>query len=135
MKIAILVLIAHLIITAYADDLDRSKKLGYQGFNAEGDSVEKTLAKLKDDPEVNIRVSEGWTIATKESGRVIWSFTPINHPANPSFVKREIVERDGSIFIDTSASCSSTKEICDKLVQDFVDLNNKILENINRQNN
>ena len=135
MRIAILVVVTQLIITVYADELDQSSELGYQGFNTEGDSVESTLAKLKNDPEVNIRVSEGWAIATKEGGRIIWSFTPINHPANPSFVKREIVERDGSIYIDTSASCSSTKEICDKLVQDFVDLNNRIVENINRQNN
>lgn len=104
--------------------------LGYQGYSKEGEAVGETLTRLKSDPNVKVRTDRGWTIVTSESGRIIWSFTPVDHPAHPAYVKREVIEKDGTIYIDTSARCGAEKSVCDKLVQDFIDLNNKVRENM-----
>jgi len=108
----------------------RESDLGYEGFNKADSSVEATLEKLKVDPRVSIRNNNGWTIATLDTGRVLWSFTPKGHPAHPSFVKREVIEKDGSVYIDTTARCSAEKSVCDQLVRDFIELNNKIQRNM-----
>ncbi|WP_444942762.1 molecular chaperone DnaJ [Microbulbifer sp. ZKSA006] len=114
-----------LMIGACASTTEESN-LGYEGFNKAGISVGATLTELKSDPKVSIRNSKGWTIATLDTGRVMWSFTPQGHPAHPSFVKREVIEKDGSVYIDTTARCGAEKSICDQLVRDFIELNNKI---------
>jgi hypothetical protein len=45
-------------------------------------------------------------------------------------VKREIVEKDGSIHINMTAKCGATKDICDKLVQQFIALNDKVKQSM-----
>ena len=104
--------------------------LGYQGQNSSGLGVNELLSKLKSDPEVNVRVERGWQIAEVKSERALYSFTPESHPAHPSYVKREVVEKDGSIFMETSARCGAEKTVCDQLIRDFIELNNKVKENI-----
>ncbi len=122
-KFIVLVFISVFLGACASDPKD---ELGYDGFNRGGETVEETLSRLREDPSVSIRNERGWTVATKESGRIIWSFTPTEHPAHPSFVKREVIEKDGSIYIDTSARCGAQKSVCDQLVQDFVELNNNV---------
>lgn len=101
--------------------------LGYQGRSSTKElSVGELLARLEVDPTVQMRVENGWKIAVCNSGRVLYSFTPNTHPAHPSYVKREVVEKDGAIYIQTSASCGAEKNICDKLIRDFIELNNKV---------
>ncbi len=104
--------------------------LGYQGYSKDGEAVGEMLGRLKSNPNMKVRMDRGWTIVTSDSGHTLWSFTPEGHPAHPSYVKREVIEKDGSIYIDTSARCGAEKSVCDKLVQDFIDLNNKVLENM-----
>jgi len=87
-------------------------------------SVAEALAALKTKPGVEIRVENGWTIAG--DGMTLWSFTPEGHPAHPSAVKREVVERDGRTVIEMAVLCQSTKEPCDQLVRDFSKLNDNI---------
>lgn len=105
-------------------------EMGYEGYKRSVETVEETLVRLRKDPFISVRKDRGWTIATKEAGGVVWSFTPLEHPAHPSFVKREVIEKDGSIYIDTSARCGAQKHVCDKLVQDFIQLNNKVRESM-----
>ena len=104
--------------------------LGYQGQNNSGLGVNELLSQLKSNPEVNVRVERGWQIAEVKSERALYSFTPESHPAHPSYVKREVVEKDGSIYIETSARCGAEKTVCDQLIRDFVKLNNKVKEDI-----
>ncbi len=111
--------------------LNAQEELGYQGQSTEkGQSVEKVLAELKLNPEIEMRKNRGWTIARSDTLRSIWSFAPENHEAYPSYVKREVVEENGTVFIETTAQCGATKTVCDKLVQDFITLNNQVRENI-----
>ena len=104
--------------------------LGYQGYSSESEAVGEMLRRLKSDPNMKVRMDRGWTIVSSDSGRTLWSFTPEDHPAHPSYVKREVIEKNGAIYIDTSARCGSGKLVCDKLVRDFIDLNNKVRVNI-----
>ena len=115
----------------YADD-----ELGYKGKTGkDSETAKETLERLQKDPDVVIANSDGWTIVTSRSQQTIWSFTPANHPAHLSYVKRKVVERDGSIYIDTSAKCGAEKHICDKLVRDFIELNNRVSEDVSSKKN
>jgi hypothetical protein len=104
--------------------------LGYQGQSRLGLGVNELLAQLKSDPEVIVRVERGWQIVEVKSERALYSFTPESHPAHPSYVKREVVEKDGSIYMETSARCGAEKTVCDQLIKDFIELNNRVKENI-----
>ena len=106
-----------------------AEELGYSGYKTEGKSVEETLSDLKNDKSYEVYVQGGWTIASSKEG-VMYSFTPSDHPAHPSFVERRVIERDGSIYIDMSARCGASKEVCDDLVRSFQELNKKIIESI-----
>ena len=100
--------------------------MGYHGFNDDRAAVAKTLSKLKSDPAVTIRMERGWTIATSTESKAMWSFTPLDHPAHLAFIKREVLERAGTIYLDTSARCSAEKAVCNQLVSDFIGLNETI---------
>lgn len=106
------------------------ESLGYQGQNKGGVSVSELLEKLKSDPAVQVREERGWQIAEVKSERALYSFTPATHPAHPSYVKREVVEKDGSVYIETSAKCGAQKNVCDQLIRDFIELNNKVKNSV-----
>ena len=120
----IVVLIGCSSTTPVKDDV------GYQGQNSSGLGVNELLSQLKSDPEVNVRVERGWQIAEVKSERTLYSFTPESHPAHPSYVKRKVVEKDGSVYMETNARCGAEKAVCDQLIRDFIELNNKVRQNI-----
>ena len=103
--------------------------LGYTGHNKEGQSVGEKLNDLKGDKSFSVYEKNGWTIASSQAG-VIYSFTPINHPAHPAYVERRVIERDGTIYIDMSARCGASKVACDDLVKSFQELNKKIIQSM-----
>ncbi|MDZ4372375.1 MAG: hypothetical protein U1C74_13255 [Phenylobacterium sp.] len=72
----------------------------------------------------------GWTIAEERSSSTLWSFTPANHPAHPSAVKRQLVNEGGNVNLKMSISCSATKAVCDALVRDFEALNQQMIKAI-----
>ena len=90
-------------------------------------TVAEALAALKAKPGVEISNEDGWTIIA--DGLALWSFTPEVHPAHPTAVKREVIERDGKVVIEMAVLCQSTKEPCDQLVREFAERN----ENMRRQ--
>ena len=108
--------------------------LGYKGRNGKVfgyESVELALEALRNKPNVDISEKAGWTIVNDNSERALWSFAPFNHSAYPSVVRRAVVEKNGQIFIETQVRCGAKKVDCDKLVQDFIELNNKVTQEIN----
>jgi hypothetical protein len=62
----------------------------------------------------------------------LWSFTPVDDPAHPGAVRRTIVERDGTLFVDMGILCQATKAACDQLAADFTALNAKMREDLAR---
>lgn len=129
MKIRILTFLTLMFVLVPFSNADGD--LGYQGKNNDGLSPEDLLSQLKSDGETLIRMERDWTVATSNKLRVIWSFPPEQHPAYPSFVKREVIEKDGSVYMETSVRCGAEKIECDKLVKDFIELNSHIKNAVN----
>ena|GEM_PF-1999519 len=116
LKVAILIIMVSSTSALYAGE-----ELGYKGKTfPKGKSIAKLLIELNENPDVNIRKNKGWTIASSEKLRTIWSFVPKDHEAYPSYVKREMVERDATFSFETTAESGAGKQIRDKLVQDFI---------------
>jgi hypothetical protein len=89
-------------------------------------SVAEALEALRLRSDVDFFVQAGWTVVQDRAAATTWSFTPPNHPAHPTAVKRAIVERDGTLFVDMSVLCQAEKPACDKLVAEFQELNEKM---------
>ena len=73
----------------------------------------------------------GWTIIeiTDGEGEVQWSFTPADHPAHPSVVKRTVVEHGDEVSSDTRVRCEAAPAPCDRLFEEFVKIGEQIPRN------
>lgn len=96
-------------------------------------SVAAALADLRARGDVAISDKDGWTIVEDRAAGTFWSFTPPDHPAYPAAVKRMITERDGEVFIETRTLCQAEKAACDKLVDEFTELNKEIVESARKE--
>ena len=95
-------------------------------------TVEEALAAVKTKPGVQVEIAQpdGWTIVN-EPANVQWSFTPSSHPANPAVVRRELkANGGGDLSIQMSALCQAEKAECDKLLEDFKELNERIRQSV-----
>jgi hypothetical protein len=108
-----------------ANDGGKSNPIGYS-------TVSEALTALTLNPEAVVRVQDGWTIVEvrEEKQQSLWSFTPPDHPAHPAALKRTIYEKDGSVMMQTNALCQASKRECDKLMQEFAELERQIRERI-----
>jgi hypothetical protein len=107
---------------AHAQKVERSSSIGYP-------TVAAALADLKSNPNASVREQEGWTIIRVQEGEkqsAIWSFSPIGYPAYPAAVKRTIYEQDGVVMMKTNALCQASKVECDKLMEQFNELEQRI---------
>jgi hypothetical protein len=86
-------------------------------------SVAAALTALRAGGVAKFSTADGWTIATDEASRTIWSFSPPGHPAHPAVVKRQIVTRGGGSSIEMSVLCEASKVACDELVDIFNRMN------------
>ena len=98
------------------------------------ESVEEALNAMKNSPGAAVRYENGWTVVNFQNKRILWLFTPEDHPAHPSAVKREVVHNDKGISLDMNVSCKSTKEACDQLVEEFELLNESIRQKMRLEN-
>ncbi len=95
-------------------------------------TVAEALAALKSKPGVRVELTkpDAWVIVS-EPENIQWSFTPSTHSAYPAVVRRAImVNADGGVFIETSSLCQAQKASCDKLVEDFKELNERIRQSV-----
>jgi len=94
--------------------------------------IEAQMA-LESKPGISIRHEQGWTIVKdlKDSqGLALWSFTPPDHPAHPSAVKRVIFQKDGKVWMDMAVSCGASKEVCDSLVRQFHGVTERVQQSL-----
>ena len=107
-----------------ADDTGNNNSIGYP-------SVKAALSALQasQDPETTITSFQGWTLATigKSWNKTMWSFTPENHPAHPAAVKREVLTKDGTVYIRMNILCEADEPACNSLKADFEQRNKVIL--------
>jgi hypothetical protein len=95
-------------------------------------TVKEALDTLKSRKSANISLQGGWTIVNDSGESTIWSFTPSNHPAHPSVVKRTIVSDKGQIGVEMSALCEAQKAACDGLMAEFTELNNQMASDVQK---
>ncbi len=98
-------------------------------------SPEAALAALRAKPGVAIREEQGWIVISDDEGHAhaVWTFTTGAQPAHPAAVKRTIIERDGSIFIEMDVMCGGSKEDCDALVREFQELTERMRQAASRK--
>ena len=91
-------------------------------------TIEEAYNALKADSAVGMKEYEGWTIFNqKGDGKyILWSFTPDDHPAHPSAIRREIVKKGDQILIKMDALCYSNQLDCDLLIDQFKNINERI---------
>lgn len=101
----------------------RNASIGYP-------SVAAALGALRARKDVKVSVQGGWTVVTEQDGLTLWSFTPEGHPAYPAAVRRQVVQKDGAWYVNMNALCEATKVACDKLMEDFKVLNERMRQSI-----
>jgi len=93
-------------------------------------SVQEALVALRADTSISESEQGGWLIFADAAHHTLWSFTPSAHPAHPSAVRREAIERDGAVYMQMSVLCQADKAACDQLVRDFQRLNEQMSQAI-----
>ena len=104
---------------------ERRSSIGYA-------SVQEALDALSSKPGVQIQTTkpDGWTIIN-EPGNIQWSFTPSGHYAYPAAVRRAVkVNPVGDVYIEMTGLCQAEKAPCDRLMDEFKDLNERIRQSV-----
>jgi hypothetical protein len=71
-------------------------------------------------------------ISDKAKGTV-WTFTVPGHPAHPSVVCRRPVQEGAEMRLQTQVQCNAIETECQKLVKAFQELNQRMLQELRRQ--
>jgi uncharacterized protein DUF4019 len=79
-------------------------------------TVQTALEALQKKAGVTFRTQDGWLIAQDDEDRAVYLFTPREHPAYPTVIKRSVFNRDGSAHIGTDALCEAGEAVCDALM-------------------
>ena len=104
-------------------------KIGYESPRA-------AYVALSKDPGARLqRNAEGWQIVHVADGphEGIWTFAPQTHPSFPSVVKRQVIERDGHLFIGMDILCGGSKSTCDQYVAEFVKMNEQMTKELSEK--
>jgi len=90
-------------------------------------SVENALNKLKNKSSANTSYQAGWTIISlvENGNHVIWFFSPKKHTAYPAVIKKSIVAKGNGIETKIVTLCEAPKPDCDKLIEQFKNINNE----------
>jgi hypothetical protein len=88
------------------------------------------LAKVEKLPEVHR--DKGYVALHDKERRTTWTFTLAGHPAHPSAVCRRPVEDGGRWRIEMSVSCRAADDECEKLVDGFEKLNERLLRELEK---
>jgi len=91
-------------------------------------SVADALASFSTRSDISLSTEDGWTVVVERDAAVVWSFVPKGHPAYPAVVKRTIVSRPDGVYVQMASLCESSVQACDRLVQEFRDLNSQLGE-------
>jgi hypothetical protein len=92
-------------------------------------SVAAALSALQAKPGVKFTRNADWTIANDTDGS-IWSFAPSSHFAYPAVGQRQLIQRDGGFFVQTRILCEAQKAACDRLRDDYNELDRRMTEAI-----
>ena len=117
-------LVAGLACPARADDLCG------RPMEAPGTLFER-LAKTEELPEIHR--DKGYVALHDKTRDITWTFTLAGHPAHPSAVCRRPVPEGGKLRIEMSVSCRAAEAECEKLVDGFEKLNERMLQDLEKR--
>ena len=63
----------------------------------------------------------------------IWTFTVPGHPAHPSVVCRRPVQDGADLRLEMNVQCNAPEAECQKLVQSFQELNQRMMREMRKQ--
>lgn len=98
-------------------------------------TVNAAMDALLDNRDASVTMKAGWTSfeETVDGQPVHWSFTPENHAAHPSAVRRAPIEKDGELWVQMSWRCEAKPAACETLLQEFRALNAATLQEFKRR--
>ena len=94
-------------------------------------SVAQALADLqsRDGQSTIVTHADGWTIVNEPAAGAQWSFVPKDHAAYPAAVRRVILRGPSrAVSVDTQSLCEGPAPACEKLLQEFEALNERIVQ-------
>ena len=91
-------------------------------------NVQEAYDALDSNPSAKLTEYEGWSIFNikQDNKYILWSFTPEDHSAHPAAIRREVVSKEGEVYISMSALCHAGKWNCDQLIEEFKLINENI---------
>ena len=108
-----LALIVGACMSAFADEPVPPGKSGI-----EYSTLEEALAALHAKAGVTFKKQNGWLVATDSNPIVVWLFTPPGHPAYPSMIKQQIINKPDGAYMDRAIRCLASKAVCDRYFGD-----------------
>jgi hypothetical protein len=95
------------------------------------DALFERLAKTEKLPEIHR--DKGYVALYDKARDTTWTFTLAGHPAHPSAVCRHPVQEGDRLRIEMSVSCRAVEAECEKLVDGFEKLNERMLQDLEKQ--
>ena len=82
-------------------------------------NVATALQDLRSRPDVESNVQNNWTIFADPKAKMVWLFAQPGHPAYPAVVRRQPIETNRGIVLETKILCEAPQQACDDLVRQF----------------
>lgn len=87
----------------------------------------------KDEKLAEIHRDKAYIALFDKARDTTWTFTVAGHPAHPSAVCRRPVQDGGQLRIEMNVACAAAEGECEKLVKAFQELNQRMLQDIQKQ--
>lgn len=104
-----------------------------QTISIEYGSVAEALIDLKTHEDAAVVVRQGWTMIIEADGYTTWTFTPPDHPANPTVAKRILYQDQDGWHIAMRVHCEADQTACDDFVRQFDAINKEMLTHLEPQ--
>jgi len=127
-KITLLILVSFLIISCKTVIIPKKFYFGFDTYQQAYDEFKNK----KGNSNWTVLGTHGeWEVVQNISKDTIWVFTPKNHPAHPSVIRKKVRIKNKTSFVNVFSRCGALKPECDILNEDF----KKISKGIVLQNN
>jgi hypothetical protein len=93
-------------------------------------SPDAALSALRLKPGVIVTENDGWTIVEDKSELALWTIAKPGNSAYPTAVKRYVVDINGTMTLQMKVLCDASKEACDNIVRQFIELNKKAANSV-----
>jgi hypothetical protein len=103
-----------------------SRETEVSGIDYPSVAAARQALEARDDAKVS--EEDGWTLIEEPDTGTVWNFTPPDHPAHPTVVKRSIIKRPGKDDIDMQGRCEGPRSACERLIRQFEYQNAQLIQ-------